>query len=213
MTAPKTTEAGTFTPRVERKRNRRVQEILRAAAELIGERGHAAVTLDAVAEALDVTKGSIYYYFHSKDELISACIGSIGTEVNRRLADAAANADGDAVDRLRAVIREQLLIVLRDHPESVRLFLFPVDWPEPHRTLAREFRHGHNLVFKGVIEDGVRAGELHVSSVEMALHCLHGALNYVPVWYRRSSRAALERTITEVTDTVLALVGQGPSRP
>lgn len=205
-------ESGGFTPRVERKRSRRVQEILRATALLVGERGHAGVSLDDVAEALDVTKGSIYYYFHSKDELISACIESIGTEVNQRLADAADAAVGPAVDRLRAVVREQLLIVLRDQPESVRLFLYPIDWPEPQRSLARELRHEHNLVFKRVIDDGVATGELQVTTVDMTLHCLHGALNYVPVWYRPSSRAALERTIIEVTDTVLALVGRQPPR-
>lgn len=199
--------SGAFTPRVERKRNRRVQEILRATAVLVGERGHAAVSLDDVAEALDVTKGSIYYYFPSKDELISACIESIGTEVNQRLAAVADDAVGSVIERLRALIREQLLIVLRDRPESVQLFLLPVEWPEPQRSLARRMREEHNLVFKRLIQEGVRGSELRVTTIDMTLHCLHGALNYVPVWCRPARGKELDRVIGEVTETVLALVG------
>src|SRR5690606_7842099 len=52
--------------RVQRRRGRRTREILTTAAELFGERGYDAVSLEDVAERLDVTKGSLYYYFRSK---------------------------------------------------------------------------------------------------------------------------------------------------
>jgi AcrR family transcriptional regulator len=41
---------------VQRKQGRRIQEILAEAAELFGERGYEAVSLDDVAERLDVTR-------------------------------------------------------------------------------------------------------------------------------------------------------------
>ena len=71
--------------RVQRKRGRRVQEILSTAAELFGERGYDAVSLDDVAERLDVTKGSLYYYFPGKDELAVAAIETLGADWTGRL--------------------------------------------------------------------------------------------------------------------------------
>jgi AcrR family transcriptional regulator len=69
--------------RVQRKRGRRIQEILRTAAELFGERGYEAVTVEQVADQLDVTKGSIYYYFPSKDELGTAAIETVAARLDR----------------------------------------------------------------------------------------------------------------------------------
>ena len=79
-----TTESGS---RVARKRGRRMQEIVAVAAELFGERGYDAVSLDDVAERLDVTKGSLYHYFSGKEELGSAAIETLGTAWTDRLAE------------------------------------------------------------------------------------------------------------------------------
>ena len=65
-----------------------MQEIIAVAAELFGERGYDAVSLDDVAERLDVTKGSLYHYFPGKEELGSAAIETLGTAWTDRLARA-----------------------------------------------------------------------------------------------------------------------------
>ena len=71
--------------RVQRKRDQRIQEILQTAAELFGERGYDAVSLEDVAERLDLTKGSLYYYFSGKDELGTAAIETLGEQWMARL--------------------------------------------------------------------------------------------------------------------------------
>ena len=102
--------------RVERKRGRRIQEILRTAAELFGERGYDGVNLEDVAERLDVTKGSLYYYFASKDELVTAAIETLGKEWTERLERLPEAQDGSAGHRLRALIREHVDIAVREYP-------------------------------------------------------------------------------------------------
>src|ERR1700754_1463940 len=105
--------------RLQRKRSRRIEEILAVAAELFGERGYAAVSLDDVAERLDVTKGSLYYYFASKDELVSAAIQALGSAWTRRLA--VLPAEGPPAQRLRTLVREHVTVAVRDHPTALRL--------------------------------------------------------------------------------------------
>src|SRR5262245_65195171 len=80
--------------RVARKRGRRIQEILTAAADLFGERGYDAVSIEDVADRLDVTKGSLYYYFASKDELGTAAIETLGDSWTARLEELLASLDG-----------------------------------------------------------------------------------------------------------------------
>src|SRR5574341_2537227 len=63
-------------PRWRRRPDVRPQQILEAAFRVFGTRGLHQVTLDDVARAAGITKGTIYLYFPSKAALFSAMIGA-----------------------------------------------------------------------------------------------------------------------------------------
>src|SRR5687768_4284685 len=196
--------------RVQRKRGRRMQEILTVAAELFGERGYDAVSLDDVAERLDVTKGSLYYYFSSKEELGTAAIETLGNAWTTRLQELPEATQGPPADRLRALVREQVTIAVRESPAALRLFLVPDDWPQAHRTAIKERRRRHDRLFRDVVEEGVRTGEFTVADLGTTLHCLHVAMTQAPVWYRNLQGTVLDRAIDGLVRTLMMLVGQDP---
>ena len=49
---------------------RRWGEVLEVASEVFGERGYPAASLQEIAERLGITKGSLYYYARSKEDLL-----------------------------------------------------------------------------------------------------------------------------------------------
>ena len=57
------------------------EEILKNSRILIGQQGWSSVNIRAVAAACGVSVGSIYNYFDSKAELVSATIESIWREI------------------------------------------------------------------------------------------------------------------------------------
>jgi AcrR family transcriptional regulator len=59
-------------PRWERRKDARPAELLEAAAAIFTERGFAAARLDDVAARAGVSKGTLYLYFSSKEELFKA---------------------------------------------------------------------------------------------------------------------------------------------
>jgi len=61
-------------PKWERRKQARPQELLAAALDLFVERGFAATRLDDVAKAAGVSKGTLYLYFSSKEELFKAVV-------------------------------------------------------------------------------------------------------------------------------------------
>jgi AcrR family transcriptional regulator len=196
--------------RVQRKRGRRIQEILTVAAELFGERGFDAVSLDDVAERLDVTKGSLYYYFASKEELVSAAIQTLGSAWFQRLRDLPAGAEGTPAARLRALIREHVTVAVQDHPAALRLFLAPDDWPPAQRAAIKELRRRHDRLFRDVVEEGVATGEFAVVDLDTALHCMHAAMAQSPIWYRGVRGAAFDRAVDRLVETLMLLVGAPP---
>ncbi len=61
-------------PRWERRKDARPGELAAAALELFVERGFAATRLDDVAKRAGVSKGTLYLYFDSKDDLFKAVV-------------------------------------------------------------------------------------------------------------------------------------------
>ncbi|MES2107075.1 MAG: TetR/AcrR family transcriptional regulator [Pseudomonadota bacterium] len=61
-------------PRWERRKDARPQELLAAALDLFVERGFAATRLDDIAKKAGVSKGTLYLYFSSKEELFKTVV-------------------------------------------------------------------------------------------------------------------------------------------
>lgn len=190
--------------RVARRRDRKVQDILTAAADVLAERGYHGMSLDEIAERLDLTKATLYHYFPSKEALVSACLEAIATRSNERLAEVAAGSEGTAAERLQRLIVTQLVIIVRDQPQMARMFLQPMDWPESYRQRTKALRRQHDEIFRSVVRDGIASGEFDVDET-IAMHNLHGAMNYVPVWFRSKRKKDVEETAARVAENLLRL--------
>lgn len=196
------------TTRVQRKRGRKIHEILTVAAGLFGERGYDAVSLEDVAERLDVTKGSLYYYFPSKDELVTAAIETLGSDWTERLDELPAAQEGPPAERLRALLREHVRIAVREYPAALRLFLVPDDWPEAQRDRIKELRRRHDQVFRRVVTEGVASGAFVVTGIDTVLQCLHASMSQAPLWCGGLAGPAQDAAIDELVDTLMLLVGE-----
>jgi AcrR family transcriptional regulator len=194
--------------RADRRRAKRIDDILRTATGLLAERGYAATSLDEIAEVLDLSKASLYHYFPSKEHLILACLDRIGDETNRQLRAVAASALSPR-DRLRAAVRAQVLVLTRDQPAGAALFIRDVGLPEAARARLRTFVEQHDRLFRSIIDEGIRAGELHVADPAVARLLMHGAVNFIPSWYKQSRRMSPERLADVVAGTLLQLFGGG----
>lgn len=190
--------------RAERRRDRRVASILTAAADVLSHRGYHRLNLDEIADRLDLTKASLYHYFPSKEALVSACLDSLASAANQRLAEAAAVVSGSASERLTALVKVQLSIIVREQPQLAALFLQPLDWPDQYRQATRAFRLEHDTIFRAVVRSGLDSGEFAVEE-DVAMHNLYGAMNYTPVWFRGRSKRDFDAMATAVAANLLRL--------
>ncbi|HEX6388264.1 MAG TPA: helix-turn-helix domain-containing protein [Solirubrobacteraceae bacterium] len=67
--------------------------MLRAAAEVFGERGYHGASMDEIAARVGVTKPLLYSYFESKEGLFAACGEAAATLLGERVRAAAGRAD------------------------------------------------------------------------------------------------------------------------
>ena len=105
------------------------QKLFDASMELIGERGAAVVTVDEIAAAAGVSKGTVYYNFGSKSDLIAQLLRH-GVEILKaRLLGAAGT---DAVDPMLAIeaMIGQAMDFMAEYPSFARLWVSE-NWRTP----------------------------------------------------------------------------------
>jgi AcrR family transcriptional regulator len=100
--------------RRQRRINNRRNQILDVAARLFAERGfHRATTRD-IAEAADVSEGTLYNYFESKDALLLAILARL-SEVQQMQSQLAEGLPHDAQGFLTSVLRNRKDFVQRNN--------------------------------------------------------------------------------------------------
>ncbi len=190
-----------------RNRTRKIREILLATASELNERGYHATNMEDVAARMGLTKATLYHYFTSKDVLVAECLSFVGNEVNERLATLATRTAGQSpTERLRALLREQLTILVRDYPEAGRLFTQPLDWPAGHQNLVRRLRDRHDQFLREIIQDGIASGNFRNADATIVGHCIQGAVEHAPEWIRGDPGAEHATVAEQVIDHLLKLV-------
>jgi len=77
--------------RQQRRYGKTRDKILTAARSVFKEKGLAAATVDEITERADVGRGSLYYHFKDKDELIGELVEGILSELTERMEVECAN--------------------------------------------------------------------------------------------------------------------------
>ena len=106
--------------RRERKKNAIREQIVAKALALFSRQGIADVTVEQIAAAADVGKGTIYNYFPSKEHIVVAFMVNFEREVQKTLATITSQGTLDAT--LSAFVLRQFRMKERYHP-FVRVFL------------------------------------------------------------------------------------------
>ncbi len=88
--------------RKEREKERRRLDIINAAEEVFFSKGFENSTMDDVAEQAELSKGTLYLYFKSKDELFLEIIYR-GNNILHNLFQKASEREGDGLCKVRAI--------------------------------------------------------------------------------------------------------------
>ena len=93
-----------LTPKRERRKQQRPGELLEAALDLFVEKGFAATKSEEVAAKAGVSKGTLFLYFPSKEELFKAVVRENVVKTVTEGALEVANFKGSSADLLKTLM-------------------------------------------------------------------------------------------------------------
>ncbi|MFF0830143.1 TetR/AcrR family transcriptional regulator [Brevibacillus sp. NPDC003359] len=82
-------------------------EILEAAGELFRNQGYVHTTVDAIIQKVGVAKGTFYYYFKSKEEILEAFVQSMVDTLCEQYKKMADDPTLSVMDKVRQMLRSQ----------------------------------------------------------------------------------------------------------
>ncbi|MEN8583183.1 TetR/AcrR family transcriptional regulator [Burkholderia sp. RS01] len=114
------------------------QKLFEASMELIGERGAAGVTVDEIAAAAGVSKGTVYYNFGSKSDLIAQLLRH-GVDILEARLLSVQDETADSLAGMDAMIG-QAMDFMAEYPSFARLWVSenwrtPSEWQDTFAEL------------------------------------------------------------------------------
>lgn len=165
----------------EEQREEKRLAVLRTAARMFNEKGFHATSLDEVAEALDISKPTVYYYVKSKDEILFECV-RLGLEMVVQAADEVEQAGGSASEKLMAVMRKYAEIVTMDFGMClIRVGEDPL--PSQSRAELRRLKARIDMQFRTLVRDGVAEGAFAACDPKITAFGIAGTLSWIARWY------------------------------
>jgi AcrR family transcriptional regulator len=199
-------------PVATRGRRNREQELLAAAVDIFWRKGYSAASVQEVADAVGVLKGSLYHYISSKDELLFRVFDQ-SHHRSLEIMDEVAHLDAGPLERLHEYVR-RFIQFYAENVEQVGVYFR--EWRFIGGDYAKEVRARravYDAFIRNLLQEAIDAGQLPASTdPKVVTYYVIAALNGLPDWYRPQGQLKPPEIARRYADLTLAAVG-APPRP
>lgn len=159
------------------------EELVAAAVHLFRARGYHATSMQDLAEAVGVQRGSLYHYIVAKEDLLWQIMTSTFARLRSRV-EPAVTSPGTAADRLRRAVAAHLEVAAAIPDEMTVLHVELKSLSAPRRRQMVSLRDRYEELFRAVIREGIGSGEFRQIDPKGTVFAVLGACNWFTQWYR-----------------------------
>ena len=196
-------------PRRRTKRPRNVDpnaptrvDILKAAAKAFRKLGYHGATVEAIAAALRMKKGNLYYYFRNKEEILFAC-HQYSLDRLSKILEQVEQSGAPPEAKLRQLIVAFVHTIL-DELHGTALFLDLEALSPAHLKVVIIRRDRFEQGVRHVLEEGMATGAFARGEAKLLAFALFGAVNWIPRWYNPQGPATSQDIADRFADYLIA---------
>ena len=176
--------------------------VLAAAAKLFSEKGFTGASLNDVAKDLDISRPALYYYFSSKQEILSCLVDAISVKVSKRI-DERRKAKDDPATKLYDMTYDTALFVMRNKLEMMVVIKTEEELVSESKKLNLEAKRASFEAFKDVIQEGIDGGRFRKVDAGIAALAIIGMCNWCAWWYQETGRLSDKQVAQQITQIAL----------
>jgi len=174
----------------QRKTRQRRVEILKSAAAAFRRRGYHGASMGEISRALRMTKGSLYYYFKNKEEILFFC-HDYSLDILLDVLERVEAAGGTPPQKLRSLIESFVHHILDDlRGTAMTLDFQALSAPLLRRVIAKRDRFDRGI--RRLLQEGMDAGAFAPGDPKLLTFAILGAANWIPRWFDPRGPASSE---------------------
>lgn len=191
----------------------RAVDIYRKAAKIFRGKGFDATSMGDIAEAVDLTKGGLYYYIKGKEALLFAIMSFAMSSLETRVVHPVA-AIGDPEERLARMIAAHVLLALDEPAPMLVLADEDEGLNAQHRQQMRERKAKYAAAFRESIEGVLLTRPELQRDPRVATEVILSLVGGVVRWFDPNAGIQREEVIRQVQEMGLDAVrgAQGHAR-
>jgi AcrR family transcriptional regulator len=177
-------------PNRKLKAERKKLEILQSAAEAFKRNGFLSATMEDISSRLLMTKGSLYYYFKNKEEILYFC-QDYSISLMLEMLSEVEKSDAGPEEKLRRLITGQVSIIL----DELKASAMHADFQMLSPRLLKKVIQKRDLYERGVrriIQDGIDRGIFARCESKLVAFAILGAINWAVKWFSPSGPMTAE---------------------
>lgn len=193
----------------------RKNEIIKCATDLFQVKGYHQTSIEDICNAVGITKGTLYYYINSKEDLLY--------EIHERYISAAIDDAKKEISSGKHVTAQEKLVavlmlyvkLMKDYQPEITVFFKEMDCLSKERfeDIARKRRVFRNLLFS-IIEEGIKKEEFVNTSPSIVTLSILGMVNWMYQWYKSNGRFSIEDITEVMTNLILnGLIPRATTEP
>ncbi|MEW6185083.1 MAG: TetR/AcrR family transcriptional regulator [Thermodesulfobacteriota bacterium] len=156
-------------------------DILENAAKIFSKKGFEKAALEDIAHELKMTKGSLYYYIKSKEDMFFQCLLK-ALKMTHDMMDEVEKLNLPPKERLREVIIGHTKVLTTGFVVGV-LRQQELLLPKQMRDIVIQERDRFEKKFISIIQEGIKKGVFEKADWKMKAYAILGALNWISRWY------------------------------
>ena len=166
------------------------ERLVEVALRLFADRGFEATSVQDVVSTVGVTKGAMYHYFDSKDDLLAEIYARVLREQMERL-EAFVHADAPIEERVFEAAADVVVTTI-EHLDSTTVFFRSLhQLSESKQKEVRRERRRYHDAFRGMVLEGQRSGAFRDDiPADLVVDYFFGSVHHLPMWWKAGRHLA-----------------------
>ncbi len=177
-------------------------EILKSAAAAFRRRGYYASSVASIARALHMTKGSLYYYFRNKEEILYFC-HDYSLDLLLELLKKAEESGAPPDEKLRSLIVAFVHMIIDElRGTALTLDVQALSPSRLRKIIAKRDKFDRGI--RRIINSGVEEGIFRSGDAKLRTFAVLGAVNWIPRWFDPGGPAHSDEIAAAFADYLVA---------
>jgi AcrR family transcriptional regulator len=176
--------------------------IYRTAAQMIYEKGFDAISMNEIAEALDLTKPGLYYHVKGKKQLLFSIMSFAMDLLDTNVVEPA-KATADPEERLRLIIGQHARLLTHEAGAVAILIDEDAGLSDDQRNQIVGRKRAYFELLRDTLEEIKAQGRLRPADSTVAAFSLLGMVMWICRWYDPKGRLDGGQVVRDVIDIAL----------